>query len=222
MEERGAETPEVHRLAEELEDAGHSLLAVGNDRHVCGLISVADDVRPGAARALAGLREAGVEHLVLITGDNAGTARAVAAAVGADAFLAELLPADKVAAVRELERRHGVVAMVGDGVNDAPALAAAAAGNARGVAGSDAAIETADIALMSDDLGRLPWLIHHARRTRRIVWQNITFALAVKAAFVLLTAAGVASLWLAIAADMGASLLVIGNGLRLLDGRSLR
>jgi Cd2+/Zn2+-exporting ATPase len=126
------------------------------------------------------------------------------------------LPAEKVDAVDELITRYGAVAMVGDGVNDAPALARATLGVAMGAVGSDAAIETADIALMADDLAKLAWLIRHSRRTLRVIRQNITLSLAIKIVFVVLTFAGFASMWAAIAADMGASLVVIANGLRLL------
>jgi Cd2+/Zn2+-exporting ATPase len=157
-----------------------------------------------------------LEKVVLLTGDNAPTAQAIALATGVDEARAELLPADKVAAVEALVARYGQVAMVGDGVNDAPALARASVGLAMGAVGSDAAFETADIALMSDDLARLPWLVAHSRRALGIVRQNIIFALSVKALFVALALFGFASLWAAIAADMGASLLVIFNGLRLL------
>jgi Cd2+/Zn2+-exporting ATPase len=152
----------------------------------------------------------------MLTGDNEGTAKAIAKEAGIDEVHAELLPEDKVLAVERLVKQYEHVAMIGDGVNDAPALARASLGLAMGAAGSDAAIETADIALMSDDLSKLPWLIHHSRRTLNIIRQNIAFSLAVKVMFVVLTFAGFASLWAAIAADMGASLLVIGNGLRLL------
>ncbi len=130
---------------------------------------------------------------------------------------AELLPATKVEAIVDLLDRHGSVAMVGDGVNDAPAMARATMGIAMGAAGSDAAIETADVALMSDDLSKIPWLIRHSQRCLFVVKQNIAFALLVKAAFVVLTLSGHASMWAAIAADMGASLLVVFNGLRLLS-----
>jgi len=152
----------------------------------------------------------------MLTGDNQGTAEGIAGEVGIDEVHAELLPADKVTAVESLVQKYGQVAMVGDGVNDAPALARATLGIAMGAAGSDAAIETADIALMADDLSKLPWLIKHSRRTLTIIRQNILFSLAIKTLFVVLTFAGFASLWAAIAADMGASLLVIFNGLRLL------
>jgi Cd2+/Zn2+-exporting ATPase len=216
LEERGQETPEVHEQLEELSRAGRTVVVVGDETHVCGLVALADGVRPASRDAVAALHRLGVERIVMLTGDNQGTAEAVAAETGVDEVLAELLPADKVTAIERLVASHGQVAMVGDGVNDAPALARASLGIAMGAAGSGAAIETADIALMADDLAKLPWLIEHSRRTLRVVRQNIAFALAVKAVFVVLTLAGHASLWAAIAADMGASLLVIANGLRLL------
>jgi Cd2+/Zn2+-exporting ATPase len=216
MEEMGAETESTHQLALELESAGHSLVAVGNDTHVCGLMSVTDEVRSSARDTLRALKQLGIEQTIMLTGDNQRTARHVAEQIGVGSYRAELLPEDKVDAVRELSRRYGAVAMVGDGVNDAPALAASSCGIAMGAAGTDAAIETADIALMSDDLSRLPWLVQHSRRTLAIVRQNIVFALAVKVIFVLLTLVGIGTLWMAIAADTGASLLVIFNGLRLL------
>jgi Cd2+/Zn2+-exporting ATPase len=219
LEERGQETPAIHDRLRSMSGAGRTVVVVGNDRHVCGLLGVADGVRPEAATAVAELRRLGLAHLVMLTGDNRETAEAVAEATGLTELRAELLPEDKVAAVEELVRRHGAVAMVGDGINDAPALARATLGIAMGAAGSDAAIETADIALMADDLGRLPWLIRHSRRTLRTIRQNIVFALGVKAAVFVLALAGIATLWLAIAADMGASLLVIANGLRLLRSR---
>lgn len=218
LEERGQETPEVHDRLEAIAEAGRTAVVVGNATHVCGFLAVADTVRAEAAAALAGLRREGVAHLVMLTGDHAPTAEAVAAAVGIDEVRAELLPAEKLAAIEELVQSHGTVAMVGDGVNDAPAMARATLGIAMGAAGTDAAIETADIALMADDLGKLPWLVAHARRALAVVRQNIVFALGVKAAFVLLTFLGAASLWAAIAADMGASLLVVANALRLLRG----
>jgi Zn2+/Cd2+-exporting ATPase len=216
LEERGQETPEVHDRLVALSGAGRTAVVVGNDEHVCGLITLADAVRPGARNALAALRAAGVAHLTLLTGDNAPTARAVAQETGIEDVRAELLPAEKVTAVEELVGRYGAVAMVGDGVNDAPALARATVGVAMGAAGTDAAIETADITLMSDDLGKLPWLVRHSRRAMRVVRQNVAFSLGVKAVFVILTFVGFSSLWAAIAADTGTSLLVIFNGLRLL------
>jgi Cd2+/Zn2+-exporting ATPase len=216
LEERGQETPAVLEQLESMQTAGQSVVVVGNDSHVCGFITLADTLRPTVPETLNRLREEGIEHLVMLTGDNQGTADAIAAQAGIDEVHAELLPADKVEAVETLVQKYDNVAMVGDGVNDAPALGRATLGIAMGAAGSDAAIETADIALMSDDLSKLPWLIHHSRRTVSIIRQNILFSLAVKVFFVILTFAGFASLWAAIAADMGASLLVIFNGLRLL------
>lgn len=216
LEERGGETPEVHALAERLEAGGQSVVVIGSEDHVCGLIALADAVRPEAAAALVELRRAGVERLVMLTGDNRQTAERIAASVGLDEVRAELLPEDKVAAIGELVARHGTVAMVGDGVNDAPAMVKASLGIAMGAAGTDTAIETADLALMSDDLGKLAWLVAHSRRMHAVLRQNITFALGVKAVFTVLAFAGIATLWGAIAADMGASLVVVFNGLRML------
>ncbi|MBN1557687.1 MAG: heavy metal translocating P-type ATPase [Lentisphaerae bacterium] len=219
MHERGAETPDMHARALAVEDAAHTLVALGTEHHVCGLLAVADGVREGAADCLRALRALGVEQLVMLTGDNGATAAAVARAAGIDTFQAELLPEDKMQAVNALARRYRRVAMVGDGINDAPAMAAASVAVAMGAAGSDAAVETADIALMADDLSRLPWLIRHSRRTRRIIKQNIAFALGLKALFMALAVSGAATLWMAITADMGASLVVIFNGLRMLRDR---
>jgi Cd2+/Zn2+-exporting ATPase len=217
LEERGQETPKVHDLIEVMSQGGRSVVVVGTADHVCGLIAIADPVRPEAKDTVRALRQAGILEIVMLTGDNRETARSIAEQAGIASFQAELLPADKVAAIAELVARFpGQVAMVGDGVNDAPAMARATLAVAMGAAGSDAAIETADIALMADDLAKLPWLISHSRRTLRVIRQNITFSLLIKALFVLLTLAGHASIWAAIAADMGASLLVTFNGLRLL------
>ncbi len=220
LEEREQETPEVHDRLEEMAAAGASVVVVGNDRHVCGLIAVGDQVRPGAARAVRQLREAGVRHIVMLTGDNRATAEAIARQVEVDEVRAELLPEDKVAAVEDLVHRYRHVAMVGDGVNDAPAMARASLGVAMGAMGTDVALETADIALMSDDLSRFPWLVGLSRRTLSIIRQNITAALAVKAVFVALALVGRATLWAAIAADTGMSLLVVFNALRLLAPRT--
>jgi Cd2+/Zn2+-exporting ATPase len=200
--------------------AGRSVIVVGNDQHVCGLIAIADGVRPDARAVVRALRSEGIEHVVMLTGDNHATAQAIAAETGIQEVKAELLPVDKVAAIEALVTEYGSVAMVGDGVNDAPAMARATLGIAMGAAGSDAAIETADVALMADDIAKLPWLIQHSRRTLGIVRQNIVLSLSIKALFVVLTFAGVASLWAAIAADMGVSLLVISNALRLLAARA--
>jgi Cd2+/Zn2+-exporting ATPase len=216
LEERGQETPEIHERLEEMSRAGRTAVVVGTGDHVCGLIAVADEVRGEAKGVVQALRDAGIRRIVILTGDNRGTAEAIGRETGVDEVRAELLPAEKVAAIDELMALYGQVAMIGDGVNDAPAMARATLSVAMGAAGSDAAIETADIALMSDDLSKLPWLIRHSHRTLRVIRQNIGFSLLVKAVFVVLTFAGHASLWAAIAADMGASLLVISNGLRLL------
>jgi len=216
LDDLNQETPGVHQQLESLSDTGHTVVVVGNQEHVCGFLALADRIRPESAEAVRQLRSLGVDHLVMLTGDNRGTAEAIAKETGMIETEAELLPEEKVAAVERLVSRFQSVAMVGDGINDAPALARATLGIAMGAGGSDTAIETADIALMSDDLSKLPWLIQHSRRMVAIIRTNIFLSLLVKALFVGLALAGHASLWAAIAADMGVSLLVIANALRLL------
>ncbi len=216
LEERGQETPDVHTRLDSLTRSGKTIVAVGTDDHVCGLISLADTVRPESPAIVEALRRAGIEHVIMLTGDNRGTAEAVGRETGVDEVRAELLPHEKVLAVEELVRRYGAVAMVGDGINDAPALGRATLGIAMGGGGTDAAIEAGDVALMSDDISKLPWLVRHSQQTLNIIRQNIGLSLAVKLLFAVLTALGYASLWAAIAADMGVSLVVIANALRLL------
>ncbi|GGL58698.1 cadmium transporter [Wenxinia marina] len=205
-------------LRDRIEIAGATSVAVGDDTGVTGLLELRDRIRPDAKDIVAQLHAQGVTTIVMLTGDNARTARAVASEVGIDEVRAELLPEDKVTAIEELVESHDMVAMIGDGVNDAPAMARAHYAIAMGAVGSDAAIETADIALMTDDIGKVPWLIGHSRRTMSIIHQNIGVSLATKAGFVVATAFGMASMWGAIAADVGVSLLVVANALRLLNG----
>jgi Cd2+/Zn2+-exporting ATPase len=216
LEARGQETPEMHKKLEGLERDGSSVIVLGKNEHVCGFLALADEVRQEALPAIEQLRQAGIERIVMLTGDNRGTADSVGRALAVDEVCAELLPENKVAAIEDLVRRYDRVAMVGDGVNDAPAMARAGLAIAMGAAGTDAALETADIALMGDDLRNIPWLMRHSRRTVSIIRQNIFAALGVKALFVALTLAGHASLWAAIAADTGMSLAVVFNALRLL------
>lgn len=216
-EEVGFCSPEVEIKLAELERAGKTTVLLGTDAETIGIIAIADQTRDEVPRVLQALKTAEVRKLVMLTGDNLGTAEAIAGRLGIDEYLADLLPADKVEQVRELTHRYGKVAMVGDGVNDAPALAAASIGIAMGAAGTDQALETADVALMADDLTRLPFAISLGRQAVRIVKQNIALSLAIKGLFLALAIPGYATLWMAVGADMGASLLVVFNGLRLLQ-----
>lgn len=206
-------------IRDSIEQAGSTLVAVGDENGVVGVLELRDRIRSDAKAVVAQFHGLGVNTVIMLTGDNDRTARAVAAEVGIDKVRAELLPADKVTAIEELVKTHEMVAMIGDGVNDAPAMARAHYAIAMGAVGSDAAIETADIALMTDDLAKVPWLISHSRRAMSIIRQNIGISLATKALFVGLTAFGLASMWGAIAADVGVSLLVVANALRLLRGK---
>ena len=209
--------PELEEAVARAEADGHTVLLVED---VCCdarcYIALSDQLRPEASEALQALRRLGVERLVMLTGDNAQVARRQSEELGLDDYRAELLPEDKVAAVQELMATHGTVAMVGDGVNDAPALARASVGIAMGAAGTDVALETADVALMGDDLTALPFAVGLAKRTLAILRANIGFALLLKVVFLALAATGHASLWLAVLADTGAALAVSLNGLRLL------
>lgn len=191
----------------------------GNEWAFWGIIAVADTVRPDVREAVAALKRLGIRHTVMLTGDNERTAAAIAAQAGVDEARANLLPEDKVEAVEKLLAEYGQVAMVGDGVNDAPALARATVGIAMGGAGTDQALETADIVLMADDLSKLPFAIGVSRRALGIVRQNVTLSLLVKVAFMGLAIPGLATLWMAVFADVGASLIVILNGMRLLKLR---
>ena len=215
LDELRDEEQRVHDLADELAGPGRSVLFVGSEKHVCGFIAVSDEIRPDAPGQIGALKAAGIERVVMLTGDNLPTAQKIAELTGIDEVHAELLPEQKVGMVETLAA-SGTIAMVGDGINDAPAMARADLAIAMGAAGTDVAIETADVALMTDDLSKITWLIGHSRRTRRIIRQNIAAALLVKAVFFVLTMAGPASLWAAIAADMGVSLAVVANALRLL------
>lgn len=166
-------------------------------------------------QSLSELKSLGITP-VMLSGDNVATARTVAAEAGITEVKGNLLPEDKLQAIAELQQRFGVTAMTGDGINDAPALAKADIGFAMGGAGTHIAMEAADVVVMNDDLRRLPETIRLSKRTHTILWQNITLALGIKLVFLLLAIFGNASMWMAVFADMGASLLVIGNGLRLL------
>ena len=215
FEERGICSPGVHAQLERFAADGRTTVIVGTTRPI-GIIGVADRPRESARDAVQMLRDHGVRHVALLTGDHESAARAVGDGVGLDEVRFGLLPADKVQAVEALRARFGTVAMVGDGVNDAPALAAADVGIAMGVAGTDAALETADVALMADELLKIPYALRLSRATVRNIRANIAFSIALKAAFLVMAVLGVATLWMAVVADMGASLIVIANALRLL------
>jgi Cd2+/Zn2+-exporting ATPase len=214
-QERGVRTAEVDAALAGLESQGKTAIALGNSRGVLGVLAVADTPRTTSTEAIASLHQLGV-RVVMLSGDNQRTAEAIAAVVGIDEARGGLLPEDKLVAIGELLARssNAAVGMVGDGVNDAPALAKASIGFAMGAAGTDTAIETADVALMHDDLRGLPEFLRLSRRVSRILKQNIAIALVTKAAFFLLALVGLASLWMAVLADVGATIVVIANGLR--------
>jgi Cd2+/Zn2+-exporting ATPase len=218
FEERQLCTPSLHARLGEVEGRGGTPVLVGHDGAALGVIGLADELRDAGRETVVDLRRAGVSRVVLLTGDRRANADTAMTATGLDEAHAELMPEDKVRLIGTLRHAHGPVAMVGDGVNDAPALAAADVGIAMGAAGTDVALETADVALMSDDLTRLPYAIRLGHRTRRNIRQNVTLALGLKAAFVVLAIGGVATMWMAVLADAGASLLVTANALRLVRG----
>ncbi|MEO5715087.1 MAG: heavy metal translocating P-type ATPase [Luteolibacter sp.] len=218
--------PEVEAVLATIEEKGQSLAVIGHAPHdgcageILGIIAIADTLRPEVVEALRRIHAAGIQKVVMLSGDNQRTASAIAKQAGIDEAVGDLMPEQKVDHVRKLVSQYNHVGMIGDGVNDAPALAVATVGFAMGAIGSDTAIETADIALMKDDLTRVAETVLLGRRTLAIIRFNVAFALGIKAVVLTLAFMGIAGLWLAILADTGATLLVILNSLRLLGGRS--
>jgi Cd2+/Zn2+-exporting ATPase len=215
--EMGNSLSDLDALLSPLEEKGSRIVSlVGTSNGVAGILEMEDEIRAEARDVMQRLRSLGVEHVVMLTGDHADVAKETGRAVGIEEVFPGLLPDDKLGKVRELVDSYGTVAMVGDGVNDAPALALSSVGIAMGAAGSPAAIETADVALMAEDLRKVPEGIVLGRRMVSVIRQNVVASLAIKAGFLVAAVAGVATLWMAVAADMGTTLLVIFNGLRLL------
>jgi len=221
FDETAPHPPAFCDRAERDAGAGRTPLMVSIDGTFAGMLSVADAVRPEARETIVRLRQAGIRQVVMLTGDRQETAQAIAARVGIDDVRAGMLPEHKAAAVEELQRTCGAVAMVGDGINDTPALASATVGIAIGAAhgGTNQAMETADVTLISNDLRRLPFVFDLARTAQRTITVNIAFSIGVKAVFLAIAALGLSTMWMAVLADMGTSLLVTLNGLRLLGMR---
>ena len=215
FQEQGIPVAAFEGEMQRLENEGKTTILITSDS-TKGIIALADTPRKEAKRCVEGLKKKGIKHIVMLTGDNERVAAAISQSLMVDGFQATLLPEEKVDAIKELSSQYGKVAMVGDGVNDAPALAVSSVGIAMGAASSDTALETADIALMSDDLLKLPFLVYLSRRTLSTIRANMGFSLIVKAAFITLVFLGMANLWMAVAADVGTSLLVILYGMRLI------
>jgi Zn2+/Cd2+-exporting ATPase len=205
----------VIELTQDIVSRGMSPVIVMRNGAAIGVLGVTDRPKAGAAGVVSDLRAQGIARVAMITGDHEAAARATGSQVGFDDVRSGQLPADKVAAIESLREAHGAIAMVGDGVNDAPALAAADVGIVMGAMGSDAALETADIALMTDELLKVPYTIRLSRATLANIRINVALSIALKAAFLILAVAGVATLWMAVLADTGASALVVANAVRL-------
>lgn len=213
--ERGQADAALDAELEVHEAQGRTVTLLADEAGVLAVFAVADTLKPDSVAAVARLQQMGVAA-VMLSGDNPATAQAVARAAGVADARGGLLPQDKLAAIRDMQQRYGPTAMAGDGINDAPALARADIGFAMGAAGTDTAMEAADVVIMNDRLGRIAETIALSRRTHAVLWQNIALALGIKAVFFVLAVLGSATMWMAVFADMGASLLVVGNGLRLL------
>ena len=214
-----AATPAMDKLRPKinaLEEEGKTVVIISREGKVIGLIGIADSARPVAKEVVAGLKQSGIQRVVMLTGDNPRAAQNIAADAGVDDYYAELLPQDKVRLLKELEAKYGAIAMVGDGINDAPALTAATVGIAMGAAGTDVALETADVVLMADDLKKLPYAINLSRRSRSIIKQNLTFAGLVITLLISSSIFGLVPLTIGVVAHEGSTLLVVLNGLRLL------
>ncbi|MEO7190413.1 MAG: cation-translocating P-type ATPase [Vicinamibacterales bacterium] len=213
-------TPRLHQQIDHVEHGGATAVLVAHAGAALGVLGLTDRMRDGGRQAVSALRALGVTRLALLSGDRARNAEAASAGAGLDEAHGDLMPEEKVAHIARLREAYGPVAMIGDGINDAPALAAADVGIAMGVAGTDVALETADVALMTDDLSKLPYALRLAKATLRNIRFNVALALGLKVAFVILAAAGLATLWMAVLADTGASLLVTASSLRLLRLRT--
>lgn len=215
IEERQLCSPAIEARLNEHERQGRTVTLLASEHEVLAIFAVADTIKESSRSAIAELHRLGVVS-VMLTGDNVATAGAIAQQAGIDDARGNLLPEDKLAAIKELRERYGSTAMTGDGINDAPALAQADIGVAMGAAGTDTAMEAADIVIMNDNLRRIPEMIRLSRRTHAVLWQNISLALGIKVVFLGLALFGSATMWMAVFADMGASLLVVANGLRML------
>jgi len=213
IEDRGQCSPALEERLREHERAGRSVTLLAHDDAVIGLFAVADTIKPSSAQAVAALKALGVLP-VMLSGDNSATAQTIGAEAGLTETYGNLLPQDKLQQIERLREQHGDIAMAGDGINDAPALARANIGIAMGGAGTDTAMEAADVVIMNDDLRRIPELIQLSQQTHAVLWQNIAIALGIKLVFLILAMLGMASMWMAVFADMGASLIVIANGVR--------
>ena len=216
--ERGLCSPQIEARLAVHEAQGRTVTMLASSTQVLVIFAVADSIKESSREAIAELHALGVASIML-TGDNAATAQAIAKEAGIDDVRSRLLPEDKLAAIEAMQQRHGYIAMTGDGINDAPALARADIGFAMGGAGTDTAMEAADIVIMNDDLRRIPEAIRLSRQTQAILWQNIVLALGIKAVFLWLALFNGATMWMAVFADMGASLLVVFNGLRVLGSK---
>jgi Zn2+/Cd2+-exporting ATPase len=215
IEERGQCSPQLEAMLRGHEEAGRTVSLLASDTAVIALFAVADTLKPSSREAVRALQALGITP-VMLSGDNQATAEAIAREAGITEARGNLLPQDKLDAIKALQAAHGPTAMTGDGINDAPALAQADIGIAMGAAGTDTAMEAADVLVMNDDLRRIAETVRLSRATHAVLWQNITLALGIKAVFLVLAVSGNASMWMAVFADMGASLLVVANGLRLL------
>jgi Cd2+/Zn2+-exporting ATPase len=211
---------EALQKADAFQQAGKTLMWIAEDKTVIGIIALADTLRHEAAPTMKALKRAGVAHTIMLTGDNTSSASAIAKEIGLTEFRAELMPEDKLTIIRELVKEYGQVAMIGDGVNDAPALANATVGIAMGGAGTDVALETADVALMGDDLSKVPFAVGLGRATRAIIIQNLFISLGVIALLVITSLTGIVSIGIAIIFHEGSTLVVVANALRLLGYKS--
>jgi len=215
IEDRGLCSPEIEARLAVHESQGRTATLLATEDRVLAIFAVADTIKESSREAITDLHRLGVTS-VMLTGDNVATATSIARQAGIDDARGNLLPEDKLAAIEELQGRYGPTAMTGDGINDAPALARADIGVAMGAAGTDTAMEAADVVIMNDDLRRIPETIRLSRQTHAVLWQNIALALGIKVVFLGLAVFGNATMWMAVFADMGASLLVVANGLRTL------